>query len=122
MRLFEVIVTRTGLSLGLIGEPDYDIRSYNPFTANPSNAGSSQSGDNRAADPGVINFNNRTRGRGNQGFGEKEDFPSQPVFQDSNTMSDMDDSFGLMMGMNAENWLQDLFGSSFVDLDEIRRE
>jgi len=95
--MFEVIVARTGLSLEVAKESEFNLRSDNPFNFNiqnnkrmPADHGGGNHGAPDFLDPSNFNFN----------------------------MPELDDSFGPMMGINTGDWLQELLGTNFAGLTD----
>jgi hypothetical protein len=89
VRMFEVVLSRTGLLLITtgIGGPDFDISSMDPFSN---------------ADKGSTD-------RSNVDYDPFIGFPGEELVD-----GDMlNDDFGFATGRNTEEWLQDLLGSRF---------
>ncbi|EXJ66163.1 uncharacterized protein A1O5_10779 [Cladophialophora psammophila CBS 110553] len=109
-RLFEVIVSRTGLSLVVPPQPIFDLHSSNPFNPGGRNNGNLASGKVGDAAAELSN-NNSPRER-------PDALPSPATSPSFIDFVDIDDTLGNMMGRYAEDWLQDLFGDDFGALDE----
>lgn len=101
LRLFEVVVSRTGLSLTSTDGPSYDAKLSNPFYVASSaienylpKNGDKSNPDGVNGDSLPIDSISRTL------FPESEEYPST------------------VMGHSAEDWLQDLFNVNFYEMEQ----
>lgn len=107
LRLFEVVISRTGLSLVSTGGPIYDVKSTNPFRTNTTAATDYVVG-------GSINTNNLDHEIEKDILGG-DTAPSHGLSRILVPESDEVPSF--VMGFPAEGWLQDLLDVNFSELN-----
>jgi hypothetical protein len=97
LRMFEVVVSRTGLSLEVAKESDFNLRSENPFNFNIQN-NNRLSVENGGDNSGTFDF-----------LGSSDFNFDMPALE-------LDDNFGPMMGINSDDWLHELLGTNFASL------
>lgn len=95
--MFEVIVSRTGLSLEVGKESDFILRSDNPFNFKIQNTSGAIMGDG-GSNHGAFDF----LGSSEYNF----------------NMPDLHDTLGPMIGINSGDWLHELFGTNFAGLTD----